>query len=425
MNPIAANLAARLGAIASLSLTSLLVARVAGPAGVGTLVLLRVLPWLAGLLLGSGCYGAAPYFLSGPFRAEPRYRATIPAMTLTAGAAGAVLWAAAAPILQRHFFSELSVTLVAVAGVTVVTQVLESTAKACSQGFDDLGGSNRIILLEELLFVPVYGLFLLLGVDPYVGMVAALPLADLLTAAGGWVRLWRRGFFAGAGRPSLALARRVAAFGFRAQLGTIALLLNARLDFAIVGALVGPAALGIYAVASRYAELVRLPSLAMNYVLYPSYARAGGALAADRARAMIGRIGWIPAAVAVPMALAAPLVLPLVFGPQFRAAAAPAAVLLGGLVLAGVSGIVGAYFSGIGRPGLTSIAVAAGLPVTLGLDLLLIPPFGVMGAAAASAVAYLTTAGVLLACFRTVTRAAGRAAPAEAEVPLSRQEAMG
>ena len=53
MSPIAANLAARVGAIASLSLTSLLVARVAGPAGVGTLVLLRVLPWLAGLLLGS------------------------------------------------------------------------------------------------------------------------------------------------------------------------------------------------------------------------------------------------------------------------------------------------------------------------------------------------------------------------------------
>jgi O-antigen/teichoic acid export membrane protein len=419
MSPIAANLAARVGAIAALSLTSLLVARVVGPAGVGTLVLLRVLPWLAGLLLGSGCYGAAPYFLSGPHRAEPRYRATIPAMTLAAGATGALLWAAAAPILQRHFFTELSVTLVAVAGVTVVTQVLESTAKACSQGFDDLGGSNRIIVLEELLFLPVYGLFLLLGVDPYVGMVPALALADLLTAGPGWFRLWRRGFFAGAGRPSLALARRVAAFGFRAQLGTIALLLNARLDFAIVGALVGPAALGIYAVASRYAELVRLPSLAMNYVLYPSYARDGGKLAADRARAMIRRIGWIPAAVAVPMALAGPLILPLVFGPQFRAAAAPAAVLLGGLVLAGVSGIVSAYFSGSGRPGLTSMAIAAGLPVTIGLDLLLIPPFGVMGAAVASAVAYLVTAGVLLACFRAVA-----AAPVEAAGTPSRQEAL-
>jgi O-antigen/teichoic acid export membrane protein len=416
-SPIVTNLFARVGAIGSLSLASLLVARVAGPAGVGTLVLLRVLPWLAGLLLGSGCYGAAPFFLSGPSRSEPRYRATIPAMTLTAGVVGAVLWVVASPLLQHFFFSELTVVLVALASFQVVTQVLESTAMACSQGFDDLGGSNRIIFLDEFLFLPVYGLFLLLGMDPYVAMVVALPLVDLMTAVPGWVRLWRRGFFRGAGRPSFTLAKRVAAYGFRAQLGSIALLLNARLDFAIVGALVGPASLGIYAVASRYAELVRLPSLAMNYVLFPSYARDGGAVAADKARAMIRKIGWIPAAVAVPMALAGPIVLPLFFGPEFHAAALPAAVLLLGLVLAGVFGIVSAYLSGIGRPGLNSMAIAAGLPVTLVLDLLLIPPFGVTGAAAASAVAYLTTAAVLLASFRSVTRANSRAAEAEVPVP--------
>ena len=67
--PIAANLLARVGAIGSLLLASLVVARIAGPAGVGTLVLLRVLPWLTGLVLSCGLYGAAPYFLSGPHRA--------------------------------------------------------------------------------------------------------------------------------------------------------------------------------------------------------------------------------------------------------------------------------------------------------------------------------------------------------------------
>jgi hypothetical protein len=41
----------------------------------------------------------------------------------------------------------------------------------------------------------------------------------------------------------------------------------------------------------------------------------------------------------------------------------------------------------------------------------------VTGAAAASAVAYLTTAAVLLASFRSVTRANSRAAEAEVPVP--------
>jgi O-antigen/teichoic acid export membrane protein len=422
-HPIATNLFARLGAIASLTAASLLAARIAGPAGVGTLVLLRVLPWLTGVLLSSGLYGATPYFLSGPGRAEPRYRATILSIAVFAGVTGAVLWVVASPIFGPWFFPQLSALLVAVAGISVLTQALESTAMACSQGFDDLAGANRIMFLEEFLFVPAFGLLLVVGIDPYVAMVVALLLGDLGNAVPGWIRLSRRGYFRGAGRPTLALARRVAAYGFRAQLGSIALLLNARLDFALVGALIGPASLGIYAVASRYAELLRLPALAMNYVLYPDYARDAGAVAASRARAMLPRIGWIPAAAAVPMALAAPLVLPLFFGEPFRAAVLPACVLLVGLAGGGVIGVISAFLQGVGRPGLYSAAVAAGLPVTVALDLLLIPPFGVMGAAVASTAAYATTTGVLLACFRAVTRTQERAARAagavksKAEVP--------
>jgi O-antigen/teichoic acid export membrane protein len=169
-------------------------------------------------------------------------------------------------------------------------------------------------------------------------------------------------------------------------------------------------------VASRYAELLRLPALAMNYVLYPSYARAGGAVAAGRARAMIPRIGWIPVAAAVPMALAAPLVLPLFYGTPFRAAALPACVLLLGLSGGGIGGVISAFLSGAGRPGLNSAAIGAGLVVTVVLDLLLIPPFDVMGAAVASTVAYLTTTGVLLACFRLMTSAKRQAAGRAGEV---------
>jgi O-antigen/teichoic acid export membrane protein len=404
-NPIAANLVARLGAIGSLTLASLLVARIAGPAGVGTLVLLRVLPWLVGLVLSSGLYGAAPYFLSGPGRAEPRYRATMAAIVVVAGVAGGALWIAASPLFGPRLFPPLSAALVALAGVSVLTQALETAAMACSQGFDDLAGANRLIFLEEFTFVPLFGLLLVAGAEPYLAMVVALLVGDLVNSVLGWARLARRGYFTGAGRPSLRLAREVAAYGFRAQLGTIALLLNARLDFALVGALIGPASLGIYAVASRYAELLRLPALAMNYVLFPAYARDGGAVAAAEVRATLPRIGWVPAAVAVPMALAAPLVLPLFFGRPFAAAVVPAWVLLVGLAGGGVVGVIGAFLSGVGRPGLYSAALGAGLPVTVALDLLLIPPFGVTGAAVASAVAYLVTTGVLLACFRVVSRA--------------------
>jgi O-antigen/teichoic acid export membrane protein len=104
------------------------------------------------------------------------------------------------------------------------------------------------------------------------------------------------------------------------------------------------------------------------------------------------------------MAIAAPVVLPLVYGDAFRDAVVPAWVLLVGLAGGGVTGVLTAFLSGSGRPGLGSAALGSGLVVTLALDIALIPAFGIVGAATASTLAYLTTAGVLLLVFRAVTR---------------------
>jgi O-antigen/teichoic acid export membrane protein len=404
---ITGNLTARVGALAALAASSLLVARTGGPAAVGTLALLRVLTWFTGLLLSFGLYGAAPFFLSGPGRSEPRYRSTLLAMAVAAGVVGVGLWVAVSPLFGPRFLPELSPLLLLAAGISVPTQLLETTAKACSQGFDDLTGSNRIIVLEELLFVPFYGLLVAAGASPYLAMIVALPLGDVCNSSCGWIRLWRRGYFRGAGRPSLRLARHIAAYGTRAELNSVTQLLNGRLDFIIVTALVGPAALGIYSVASRTAELLRLPSLAINYVLFPAYARLGGRSAVVEARAAIRRTWWVPAAVAVPVAVAAPVALPLVYGPAFRAAVVPTWILLAGLAGGSVYGVLSAFLSGVGRPGLTSIAQATGLVVTVVLDLALIPHHGIVGAAIASSFAYLTTTGVLMACFR-LTRVGSR-----------------
>jgi Na+-driven multidrug efflux pump len=94
------------------------------------------------------------------------------------------------------------------------------------------------------------------------------------------------------------------------------------------------------------------------------------------------------------------VILPLLYGHAFRAAVVPTWILLAGLAGGSVYGVLSAFLSGIGRPGLTSIAQASGLVVTVTLDLTLIPHLGITGAAIASAFSYLTTAGVLAACFR-------------------------
>jgi O-antigen/teichoic acid export membrane protein len=403
-NLVFANIVVRIGALVSLAVATLIVARTGGPKAVGVYALLRVLPGLAGVLISAGLPGAVAYFLAGPQRDHPRLRTTIVAIATTGGLVGALLWVMGAQPLTGVFFQGLHPGLVAWAGLTVLTQLFVATAKACCQGYDDLPGANLVILLEELLFLPAYVVVLAVGVRGYAAMVAALLLADVATAIPAWLRLAGRGFFHDVSRPSLALAREVAAYGIRGQIGGVLLLLNLRLDFTILAALAGPAVLGTYAIASKFAELLKLPGLAFTYVLYPQYARDGGPVAAARARALLPRAGALVAVAALPLALVTGVLLPRLYGEAFRPAIIPAYILIIGLAPEGLAGVATAFLYGGGRPGLNSLAMGFGVMVTVVLDILLIPRFQAVGAAVASSAAYLTTTCMLIVAFWMVRR---------------------
>jgi O-antigen/teichoic acid export membrane protein len=399
-----ANVAARVAGLASLFAATLLVARHGGPAVVGIYALLRVLPSLAGMIISSGLPGAVTYFLAGPYREDRRLPLTFVAMALVGGVGGATLWAACSPLLGPLLFPGLSLVLVMLAGVAVLSRLLVMTAKSCSQGSDDLPGANRVIVAEELMFLPAYGLLWGAGVQGYAAVVAGLLLADAVTLSLAWGRLVKRGFFRSAARPSRELARSVAGYGVRAQAGVVITQLNLRLDFVVLSILAGPAVLGVYAIASKFAELVKLLGIALTYVLYPQFAREGPTRAATRARRLIPKAGLLTAGAAVPLWLAAGLVIPAIYGSAFGSAITPARIILLGLALEGVAAVISAFLYGVGRPGLNSWGMAAGLMATLALDILLIPRFGATGAAAASAVAYATSTLALIWFFSRVGR---------------------
>jgi O-antigen/teichoic acid export membrane protein len=331
-------------------------------------------------------------------------------MALAGGLLGTALWALGAPLLQATLFPRLSLALILLAGVTVLTQLVVATAKSCSQGTDDLPGANRVIVNEEFMFLPAYGALWALGVHGYAASIWGLLFADVVTAVLASGRLARRGFFRDAARPSIDLARHIAGYGLRAQVGGILTLLNLRLDFLLISVLTGPAVLGVYAVASKFAELLKIPPLALTYVLYPKYAREGQQTAAAKARKLLPRAGLLTAGAIVPVWLAATYLIPALYGSDFTGAITPAHIILIGLAPQGIAAVITAFLYGVGRPGLNSWAMAVGLVATVVLDLLLIPRFGAVGAASASAVAYASSTLALVCLFGWVNRPARTAA---------------
>lgn len=396
---VAGNVAARVLAMAAVAVATVAVGRADGAAGVGLLTMLRVLPGLLGVLMAAGLPGAIPYFLADDDGTgttdRSGLRPTIVVVAVGGALLGAVVWCLLTPALAPLFFQGQPMGLVAWAAVALATQLLATTAKATCQGSHDLRGANLVIVAEEAFFLPAYAAAHLAGLGSGPKIVAALIGADVATAAIGWARLAQRGFFARWGRPSLPLGREIVRYGAKGQLGGLLTLLNLRLDFAILGAIAGPSVLGVYAVASKVAEIMRLVPVALTYVWYPALRRLDPAAATARARALLPRAGAATAASALPVAGVAIVALPLVYGPEFRGAVVPACILLVGLSGEGAAAVASAWLYARGHPGLNSIGIGAGVAVTAVLDAVLIPAFGATGAAVASSVAYLTAAAVL------------------------------
>jgi O-antigen/teichoic acid export membrane protein len=92
--------------------------------------------------------------------------------------------------------------------------------------------------------------------------------------------------------------------------------------------------------------------------------------------------------VIVGLALFGGFAIRLAFGSAFDGAVEPMYILLPGMLFVGMGAVVTGNLRGIARPGISSIIAGATMLITISLDFLLIPHYGINGAAAASTIAY-------------------------------------
>jgi O-antigen/teichoic acid export membrane protein len=160
-----------------------------------------------------------------------------------------------------------------------------------------------------------------------------------------------------------------------------------RADRYLVGAFLGPAAVGTYSVAATLPELVRLVPYSLSEIVFrrstadPGYSPALHARLRQQCLVIVGALSALAA-------VTAPIVVPAVFTESFRDAVGPLVVLAAAEVGIGSFYLDARRLSGQGRIGDAARAAIAGLIVVLLGDVVLIPSFELMGAAAASLAGY-------------------------------------
>ncbi len=190
-------------------------------------------------------------------------------------------------------------------------------------------------------------------------------------------------------RPDLSLAQKAFGFGIKTLPTSISVYLLFRIDVALVRAWRTAEEVGVYSIAASLAMLFQIVGFSVERALVPRLMSKGGdetAVLTPIATRSFLLFGGPLAAVA---AVAAWPMVPLVFGQEYAGAVLPLAIILPGLVIGNVGQIANTDLIGRGHPGYASISATLALAVNIGLNIYLIPRWGINGAAVASLVCYI------------------------------------
>ena len=167
-------------------------------------------------------------------------------------------------------------------------------------------------------------------------------------------------------------------------LASVAQLALQRVDVLLVAALGGLAAAAVYAVAGRFVVLVQFANQGISQSVQPRLAEAlstgDRATANDLYQIATGWLVLVTWPVNLLVILFAPVYLGL-FGEAYVAGVPVVTVLAAAMLVATGCGMVDMVLSMAGRTSWNLVNVLIALAVTVGLDLLLIPAYGALGAA--------------------------------------------
>ena len=204
--------------------------------------------------------------------------------------------------------------------------------------------------------------------------------------------------------PFIKVLKDMLHYGFLNQLSHITQLLSFRLSYYILLLYLGKDSVGIYSNAVALVESVWLISKSIATVQYARIANSDDNTYNQVLTQKLLRSALLVSFfILLPMALLPSIFYKTLFGHEFGSVNSLIMVLAPGVFFYNFSLIIGHYFSGKGRYHINTIASGIGLVVTVGFCWLLIPIFGIYGAAIAAVLSFITTSGYVFYVFKKET----------------------
>jgi len=376
-----------------------LIARELGPEGNGFYAMAILIPTMLANLLNFGVGPATVYYVSrGDFNVHQAMAGNLRLALIiaTAGVACAlpvlVIWGA-------ELFPGVPQGLLYLGLASFPLTLLLAYLNTILQGLEDFKAFNLTVLLPPYVnlvgvVIALYGLTL--GVE---GAMVAYITGQLVGLLIVFSLLSRSKVTLEQVNQSISLsayARKTLSYGWKAHLSNIMAFVNYRADIFLVNFFLTPAATGIYVIAVQIAEKLWMLSQAASTVLLP---RLSAMHQNPEARMALTNKGFlvvssITGLASIGVAIALYWLISPVFGEEYVEALPAFLWLLPGIIAGAGSRIYANCIAAAGKPEWNMYSSIGVVTINVIGNILLVPKYGIVGAAWATSLAYVLNAVV-------------------------------
>jgi O-antigen/teichoic acid export membrane protein len=376
----------RLGVLAFSFAANVIITRTIGAEGRGLYALVNNSVILVMMVASIGVGEAVAYFVA---RAPDLRRETAGNGLLVVCAGSAVVVAAGAVLRAElaRLLGGIPPAAVTVILLCVLPAGFARVFRAMLQGLRQFGAYNLCVVGRPLAIL-AYSALILLGLGKGMSYVPLMMLLVVLTECGINVVLALRRL-----RPLLRVSgeriRSILSYGLRANVTVLLHFVYLRIGIFLLGYLMSRRDVGIFSISASLAEIQIYIPLAVGWVWMPKVATQPLAESVSGTKRLVVRVLPLLAGTSALLAVFGRPLLSRVFGSEFTASYIPMLILLPGAVLLGIVLILSGFFDGSGKPHLSAVLSVCAFSIIVVTDILLIPIWGINGAALGSSLGYL------------------------------------
>ena len=380
---------------------AIIIARVLGPSGKGAYTLIILVPMLLATFGTLGIGVANLYFVG-----KRKYKiADITSNSVVLASGLGILFAATFLAyfyyFQPSFLKGADPLCVVIATLVLPFSLLTAYFSSILLGEQKINKRNLIILVQSISLL-AFLLFFLFIERSVLSMIIAWVSATLVTTITS-ILLVRRLTPIGLSF-HFPLFKDSVKFGGQGYLGNVIGFLNYRLDMFIVNFFMGVTFVGYYSVAVVMAEALWYFPGAVGTMMLARTPRLNSEEANESTPRICRNTIFLTLLAAVLLFVFGKTLINLFFGASFLPALKPMWILLPGIVALSINKVLCNELLGRGKPLIGAVAGVVSLVINIPLNLLLIPIWGISGAAFASTVSYSVCAVVPLIAFMRISQ---------------------